>query len=234
MMRLAKRLAESGIASRRMAEQMIAEGRVRVDGVQIFTPVCFVDESNVITVDSKPIADKSNDITVWKFYKPRRIITSRTDPKGRTTVYDIIRKKMPDLRERLIYIGRLDYNSEGLLLFTNNGDFARKMELPASKIPRTYKVRIWGRITQAQIEQMRKGVTVDGVHYGPMQANIADAPCRVSKNMWLTVSLCEGKNREIRKVMEYFNCTVNRLIRTAYGDVKLGDLQPGEIKRIDK
>lgn len=233
MMRLAKKLAESGVASRRVAEQLIAEGRVCVDGVPVLTPVCFVDENNLVTVDGWPIPKRSDEVIVWKFYKPRGVITTRTDPKGRTTVYDIIREKLPDLRDRLIYIGRLDYNSEGLLLFTNNGDFARKMELPSSKIPRTYRVRVLGNITRKQVEQMQKGVTIEGVHYGSMQAEIISNHGNSAANTWLTISLYEGKNREIRKVMEYFNCTVNRLIRVAYGDVKVGDLRPGEIKKID-
>lgn len=227
-MRLAKRIAEVGVASRREAEKWIEEGRVSVNGQAVLTPVFFVDDTDIILVDGERIVDKSNKVIVWKFYKPRGVITSRRDPQGRLTVFDLIREKIAD---RLLYIGRLDYNSEGLLLFTNNGDFARKMELPSSRILRTYKVRILGQITQKQIQQLQRGVTVDGIHYGPMKIQLKNMTAKTA-NKWLHITLAEGKNREIRKIMNSLNCKVNRLIRISYGNIKLDHLRPGEIEQV--
>ena len=219
--RLAKRIAESGVASRRDAEKLIVHGRVTVDGNVVLTPVFFVDENNVVAIDGKEIQKKSTKINVWKFYKPCGIITTRFDPRGRRTVFDII----PAINDRLIYIGRLDINSEGLLLFTNNGDFSRKMELPANHIDRTYRVRIFGKIRDEHIFQLQKGIIIDGIRYGKMDIT---PEYTNSANMWMKIKLYEGKNREIRKIMEFLGYSVNRLIRIGYGPISLNEMSVGQ------
>lgn len=225
--RLAKRIAESGIASRREAERLIAAGKVFVDGICITSPICFVDANNIITVNNQELQKKSNEIVIWKFYKPTGVITSRNDPQGRKTVFDFFDK----MDQRLLYIGRLDYNSEGLLLFTNNGDIARKMELPKTAIRRTYKARIFGKFTEKNAEILRNGITINGIKYKAADIEIETSD---KKNNWLRITLMEGKNREIRKMMEYFGYTVNRLIRISYGPFKLGNMNPGEIMKADR
>ena len=230
--RLAKKIAESGIASRREAERLIESGRITVDGEIITTPVFFVNGENVICVDGKRISEKSDKIIIWKFYKPRGIIASKKDTQNRKTVFDFFDKK----NDRLLYIGRLDYNSEGLLLFTNNGDIARKMELPSTALKRVYKARIFGNLSEDAVRKMKRGVTVKGIKYGSVEVKIdkRDSSEKSSSNIWVTVSLSEGKNREIRKIMDHFGCTVNRLIRISYGPFKLNDLKSGEVSRADK
>lgn len=229
--RLAKRIAESGAASRREAEHLIEEGRVKVDGVIVKTPVFFVTEDNIVSIDEGIIPRKSEEIKIWKFYKPNGVITSRKDSKGRPTVFDYFKKFE---RDRLLYVGRLDCNSEGLLLFTNNGDLARKMELPKTALQRTYRVRIFGKLSAVAKEKLRHGVVVDSVKYGPVEI-VEENETTTAKNCWLKATLSEGKNREIRKLMQYFGCTVNRLIRISYGPFNLGALtQPGQIERIDQ
>lgn len=223
--RLAKAIAESGAASRRQAEELILSGRVMVDDAVINTPVFFVDESNVIRVDGEVIADRSQRVKLWRFYKPNGVLTTRSDPKGRKTVFDII--NMPS--ERLLYIGRLDLNSEGLLLFTNNGALSRYFELPRNKIKRTYKVRVFGDLSERILSQIGRGVTVDGVHFGPVEVSIISSN---KSNKWLYVSLNEGKNREIRRIFAAFGIQVNRLIRISYGDFSLGNLKPGQIEEV--
>ena len=221
--RLAKKIAESGAASRREAERLIEAGRVKVDGTVINTPVFFVTNENVITIDDKSINKASEKIIVWKFHKPSGVLTTKRDTKNRRTVFDCI----PKIDQRLIYIGRLDYNTEGLLLFTNSGDLARKMELPSIGLKRTYRARILGRLTDEQVQKLKKGVTVDGVKYGPIEVKFETPRDRQSANSWIQVTLSEGKNREIRKVMEHMSCKVNRLIRISYGGITLGDLPRG-------
>lgn len=225
--RLAKRIAESGIASRRDAEKMIADGRVYVDGICITSPVCFVDDQNVITVDGHELQRKSDEIIVWKLYKPAGTITTRRDPYGRKTVFDL--DSMKEIKHhRLLYVGRLDYNSEGLLLFTNNGDIARKMELPKFALKRTYRARIFGKFSKNNVEALKNGVTIDGIRYSAVNVEIETSE---KANNWLKITLSEGKNREIRRIMEHFGCTVNRLIRISYGPFTLGKLQPGIVSR---
>lgn len=228
--RLAKRIAESGAASRREAERLILQGRVKVDGNVVDTPVFFVTEQNQITIDNQLIKKKAKKITIWKMYKPIGVITSRVDHKGRPVVFDLFKKAGISGNDRLLYVGRLDCNSEGLLLFVNNGDLARKMELPTSAIGRTYRVRIFGDLTKEAIMHLKAGVTVDGVRYGPVYIQ-EEKPRSMSKNHWITVTLHEGKNREIRKLMKYFGCEVNRLIRTNYGPFALGSLESGQIEK---
>lgn len=228
--RLAKRIAESGAASRREAERFIEEGRVKVDGTVINTPVFFVTDENIISIDDKPINKVSEKIIVWKFHKPGGVLTTKRDTQNRRTVFDCI----PKIDQRLIYIGRLDYNTEGLLLFTNSGDLARKMELPSTGLKRTYRARILGTLNDEQVQKLKKGVTVDGVKYGPIDVKFETPRNRQSANSWIQVTLSEGKNREIRKVMEHMSCKVNRLIRISYGGILLGSLPCGAFIQLSK
>ncbi|GHU15815.1 hypothetical protein FACS189449_13580 [Alphaproteobacteria bacterium] len=226
--RLAKRIAESGCASRREAERLIESGRVSVDGQVINTPVFFVDESNEIRVGGESIAGKSEEVIIWKFHKPKGVITTKTDPQNRKTVFDFFGDKIG----RLLYVGRLDYNSEGLLLFTNNGDVARKMELPSTGLTRTYRARILGKLTDESIRKLENGVTIDKVKYAPVEILVDRNDDHKSTNRWISITISEGKNREVRKIMEHFGCTVNRLIRVSYGPFQLGNLPSGEITRV--
>jgi 23S rRNA pseudouridine2605 synthase len=223
--RLAKRIAESGIASRREAEKLIIDGKVVVDGQTVITPVFFVTDQNEVSVDGNVIAKKNEEIIIWKFHKPSGVITTKNDPQHRETVFS-----GKNFHQRFIYIGRLDYNSEGLLLFTNNGDVARKMELPSTGLKRVYRVRIFGDLTEEKIDKLKKGVTINGIKYGSADIKIE----KRSMNSWITVTISEGKNREIRKMMEYVGCKVSRLIRVSYGPFNLDDLQPGSIKKASK
>lgn len=226
-MRIAKKIAESGVASRREAERLIEEGRVSVDGEVVTTPVFFVDDSQEIAIDGKPIGNKSEKLVVWKMNKPKGYLTTKHDPKGRKTVFDLF----PKVEDRLLYIGRLDYNSEGLLLFTNDGNFSRKLELPSTGLSRSYKVRFHGNLTKEKIEKLKKGVTVDKTHYGPIDVKIIKQD---KSNNWAILTLKEGKNREIRKVLESLDCTVNRLIRVSYGTVSLGNLPSGKVEQLSE
>lgn len=234
--RLAKKIAESGVASRREAENLIRLGHVSVDGEIITTPVFFVDDKSLICVNGQKISGKSDEVIIWKFYKPRGVITSKKDQQNRKTVFDFFKEK----NDRLLYIGRLDYNSEGLLLFTNNGDIARKMELPSTALKRVYRARIFGKLSPDALQKMKLGVTIAGIKYGPVDVRIdrqnsnGYESSKSPANIWITVTLSEGKNREIRKIMEYFGCTVNKLVRISYGAFKLGDLQPGEVLQANK
>jgi 23S rRNA pseudouridine2605 synthase len=228
--RLAKRIAESGVTSRRDAEKLIEAGRVVVNGEIVTTPVFFVADSDEILVDGAKIPGVSEEIILWKFHKPRGVITTRRDPQNRKTVFDFF----PEAIGRLLCVGRLDYNSEGLLLLVNNGLLARRLELPSSGFRRTYLVRFFGSLSDEHIRELKSGITVEGVRYGPIDLRPREnqTTAASSMNSWATATLSEGKNREIRKVLEHFGCRVNRLIRTAYGPVKLGDLPPGKISRI--
>ena len=227
--RIAKRIAESGAASRREAERLIKAGRVKIDGVVVNTPVQFVTDEHLITIDDEPIGEKATKVVIWKFHKPRGVLTTKQDTKDRKTVFDCL----PAVDQRLLYIGRLDYNTEGLLLFTNNGDIARKMELPKSNIKRVYRARIFGDLTQEKIDRLKRGITIDKVNYGSIKVEL-ERPIekRRSANFWVRVTLSEGKNREIRKAMERVGCSVSRLIRVSYGSVTLGKLVPGEFVRL--
>ncbi|MBR1734539.1 MAG: rRNA pseudouridine synthase [Alphaproteobacteria bacterium] len=228
--RLAKKIAESGLTSRRQAEDLILSGHVKVDGKIVNTPVFFVTEKNLITVDEKLLPKQSDEIIIWKFYKPRGVITSRSDNNNRPTVFDYFKEIK---NERILYVGRLDCNSEGLLLFVNNGDIARKMELPSTALEITYRVRIFGNLSEKAIEKLKFGVTIKGIKYGSAKVE-EENPKNKSKNHWVKVTLSEGKNREIRKLMQYFGCRVNKLIRIKYGPFKLDKLRPGNIEKIKK
>jgi 23S rRNA pseudouridine2605 synthase len=238
--RLNKKIAESGIASRRGADRLIELGRVSVDGEIVTAPVFFVNAESEICVDGEKIGEKFEELIIWKFHKPRGIITTRSDPRNRKTVFDFLRKSAigPHADRRLLCVGRLDYNSEGLLLFTNSGDMARRMELPCSGLKRVYRARILGRLTDEKIRELREGVIVDGIKYGSIDVSINSRNDNHpsisdggSANSWITVTLSEGKNREIRKIMQHAGCVVNRLIRISYGPFNLGNLISGAVLR---
>lgn len=222
--RIAKRIARSGLCSRRDAERMIAEGRVALDGKRLDSPAVTVTEASRIAVDGKPLAEAERT-RLWRYHKPAGLITSHRDPRGRPTVFERLPEDMP----RVISIGRLDYNSEGLLLLTNDGELARRLELPSTGWVRRYRVRVHGEVDAEALPRLEKGVTIEGVAYGPIKA-VLDR--QQGANAWLTVSLREGKNREVRKVMEHFGWEVTRLIRIAYGPFQLGHLAPGAVEEV--
>jgi 23S rRNA pseudouridine2605 synthase len=222
--RIAKRMARAGVCSRREAEVMILEGRVKVDNKVLLTPATLVTDDMMITVDGKPI-DKPERTRVWRYHKPRGLLTTNRDPQGRATIYDELPKHLP----RVISVGRLDYNSEGLLLLTNDGGVARKLELPETGWARRYRVRAFGTLSPVQVEKLARGMTVEGVRYGAIETTIDR---QQGGNVWLTMTLSEGKNREIRKVLEAIGLRVSRLIRVAYGPFQLGKLEPGEIEEV--
>ncbi|MCB1405179.1 MAG: pseudouridine synthase [Rhodobacteraceae bacterium] len=222
--RIAKVLARSGVASRRAAEAMIAEGRVSVNGKTIDSPALNVGPRDKVTVDGKPLA-KPEPIRVWIYNKPLGLVTSDRDEKGRATVFDALPEGMP----RVMSIGRLDLNSEGLLLLTNDGGLKRRLELPSTGWLRKYRVRVNGTPTEAMVEPLRKGITLDGERFQPMMVTIDK---QQGANAWLTVGIREGKNREIRRAMDAVGLAVNRLIRTAYGPFQLGNLASGAIEEL--
>jgi 23S rRNA pseudouridine2605 synthase len=224
--RIAKRMARAGLCSRREAETWIAARRVKVNGMLIDSPALNVSDEDSILVDNKPIAG-AEPTRLWLYHKPTEMITTHKDPQGRRTVFETLPKDMP----RVISVGRLDYNSEGLLLLTNDGALARKLELPSTGWIRHYRVRAYGGITPSMLENMKKGAMIDGVQYGSVEATIES---HSGNNHWLIVKLAEGKNREIRKIFEHFGCQVNRLIRVSYGPFLLGKLARGEVKEVTK
>jgi len=205
---------------------MIEAGRVTVDGEVIASPALNVTTENSITLDGKalPAPERAR---LWRFNKPKGIVTTHRDPEGRPTVFEALPTNLP----RLISIGRLDINSEGLLLLTNDGELARSLELPSTGWIRRYRVRAHGRVTDDQLASLEKGITVDNIRYGPVRAKLDKIQ---GANIWLTVSLQEGKNREVRRIMEHIGLTVNRLIRIAYGPFQLGNLKHGQVSEIPK
>jgi 23S rRNA pseudouridine2605 synthase len=223
--RVAKLLARAGLCSRRDAERWIADGRVALRGVVLTSPAVNVSHPAELTVDGKPLPE-ADRARLWRYHKPAGLVTTHRDEKGRETVFDALPKELP----RLISVGRLDLNSEGLLLLTNDGELARRLELPANGWLRRYKVRVHGAIDPARLAPLEKGITIDGVAYGPIQA-VFEGEQRAS-NAWLTVSLREGRNREVRKVMAHLGLTVTRLIRLAYGPFQLGNLPRGALEEV--
>lgn len=217
--RIAKMLARAGIGSRRDIERMIAEGRVSLNGTPLATPATVLDSLDHVTVDGKPVA-AADATRIFLFHKPTGVLTAARDPAGRPTIYDILPKDLP----RLMPVGRLDLNTEGLLLLTNDGELKRALELPASRVPRTYRVRAMGQVRQSDLEQLALGVTIDGVRYGPVDASVDRRAASGGANLWLTMTLAEGKNREVRRICEAMGLRVSRLIRIAYGPYVLGDL----------
>jgi 23S rRNA pseudouridine2605 synthase len=222
--RIAKRMARAGLCSRREAETWIAEGRVRVNGKTITSPAINVSEKDAVMVNGKLLQAKEAT-RLWMYHKPTGLVTTHKDPQGRATVFSALPAGMP----RVISVGRLDLNSEGLLLLTNDGDLARKLELPSTGWIRRYRVRVYGAVTPVMLKKLEAGVTIDGVQYGSVTAAIDSEK---GGNRWLTVALKEGKNREIRRLFEHFDCQVSRLIRLSYGPFNLGSLERGEAKEV--
>ncbi len=224
--RIAKVLSRAGVASRREAERMIADGRVRVNSKVIDSPALNVTATDRISVDGKLIAE-AEPARVWLYHKPTGVVTSERDDEGRPTVFSSLPADMP----RVMSVGRLDLNSEGLLLLTNDGALKRRLELPSTGWLRRYRVRIKGSVSEPSLDKLRDGIEVDGVQYLPM---VVTFDRQQGANAWLTVSLREGKNREIRRVMEGIGVTVNRLIRVSYGPFQLGNLKEGEVEEIKR
>ncbi|PRY79674.1 23S rRNA pseudouridine2605 synthase [Yoonia maritima] len=222
--RIAKVLSRAGIASRREAERMIADGRVTVNGKIIDSPALNVTASDKITADGKLVGEPEPP-RIWLYHKPTGLVTTERDERDRPTVFGALPEDMP----RVMSIGRLDLNSEGLMLLTNDGGVKRKLELPSTGWLRRYRVRIKGSASEAKLDQLRAGIEVDGVKYQPM---IVTFDRQQGANAWLTVSIREGKNREIRRTMEAIGVTVNRLIRVSYGPFQLGELKAGEVEEV--
>ncbi|MFM7348201.1 MAG: pseudouridine synthase [Erythrobacter sp.] len=222
--RIAKLLARAGVASRREIERMIAEGRVAVGGKVLDTPATILASLKGVTVDGHPVA-AAEATRLFAFHKPTGLITAERDPAGRPTIYTALRNALPKGTPRLMPVGRLDLNTEGLLLLTNDGGLKRTLELPATKVPRTYRARAFGVVSQEQLEELVEGVEIDGVRYGSIDANLERSSGR---NLWIEMTITEGKNREVRRVLEHLGLQVNRLIRVGYGPFHLGDLPRGQ------
>lgn len=223
--RIAKMIARAGLASRREAETWIAAGRVAVNGAVITSPALNVRPRDRITVDGVALPGRART-RLFRYHKPRGLVTTHADPQGRDTIFHALPKRLP----RLISVGRLDINTEGLLLLTNDGGLARVLELPATGWLRRYRVRALGRVTQEALDRLRGGVTIENVRYGPIEATLDREQ---GANVWLTFSIREGKNREIRKVLESLGLKVNRLIRLEYGPFELGDLKEGTVEEVE-
>ena len=223
--RIAKLLARAGVASRREVERMIADGRVSLHGKVLETPATIIPSLRGVSVDGKPVG-KADRTRLFAFHKPTGLITAERDPRGRPTIYAALRNALPRDAGRVMPVGRLDLNTEGLLLLTNDGELKRAMELPASGIPRTYRARTFGEITQDRLESLIEGITIDGVRYGRIDANMER---RTGRNQWIELTLTEGKNREVRRVLEHLGLQVSRLIRTRYGEFLLDGLDTGAV-----
>lgn len=230
--RIAKLLARAGVASRRDVERMIAEGRVRLNDEVVTTPATLLKNLKGVSVDGKLIAAAA-PARLFRFHKPDGLITAERDPAGRPTIYTALRNALPVGTPRVMPVGRLDLNTEGLLLLTNDGELKRAMELPATGVPRTYRARTFGDISQERLEELIEGITIDEVRYGPIDANMER---RTGRNQWIELTLTEGKNREVRRVLEHLGLQVSRLLRTAYGPFRLDDLPRGaaeEVRQVD-
>ena len=222
--RIAKRLARAGVASRREAERIVEAGRVAVNGKRITSPALNVTAADVVTVDGKEIAAPER-ARLWRYHKPSGLVTTARDEKGRPTVFD----RLPETLPRVVSVGRLDLNSEGLLLLTNDGDLKRKLELPSTGWLRRYRVRVHGIHTAAMVAPLEKGMTVDGERFQGMQVTVDR---QQGANAWLTIGLREGRNREIRRALDAVGLSVNRLIRISYGPFQLGDIEPGSVAEV--
>ncbi len=222
--RIAKVMARAGLCSRREAERWIGAGRVAVDGKILTSPGVVVTPASRIVVDGRPLPAAAPP-RLWRYHKPPGLLTTRHDPQGRPTVFAALPPALP----RIVTVGRLDMTSEGLLLLTNDGAIARALELPSTGWTRRYRVRVFGRVDAAALAALARGVTVSGVRYGPIEAALER---QAGANAWLTVALSEGKNREVRIVLEHLGYVVNRLIRIAYGPFQLGNLKRGAVDEI--
>lgn len=222
--RIAKVIARAGICSRRQAERLIAEGRVALGGRTLTTPAVTVTPDAPITVDGRALPRPART-RLWRYHKPRGVITTTRDPEGRPTLFDTLPPGLP----RLQTVGRLDLNSEGLILLTNDGGLKRRLELPSAGWERRYRVRVRGRVDAAALARLARGVTIDGVTYGPVDAGLER---QGTSNAWLTMTLTEGKNREVRRLCEHLGLQVNRLIRICYGPFQLASLRPGELEEV--
>lgn len=220
--RIAKLLARAGVASRRDIERMIGEGRIAIDGEPVTTPATLIADVSGITVDGQPVAPPEV-AKLYLFHKPAGTLTAERDFSGRRTIYDVLPPGLP----RLMPVGRLDLNTEGLLLLTTDGALKRKLELPSSGVERTYRARAFGDVTQAQLEDLAEGIEIEGMRYGRIDANMER---RTGRNVWIEMTLTEGKNREVRRVLEHLGLKVARLIRTRYGPFVLGSSAPGQVE----
>jgi 23S rRNA pseudouridine2605 synthase len=223
-MRIAKRIARAGVASRREAERLIGEGRVTLNGEPVKSPAVNVSPSDAIVVDGKPlpVAERPR---LWRYHKPKGLVTTHSDPQGRPTVFQSLPPELP----RVISVGRLDFNTEGLLLLTNHGGLARHLELPSTGWLRRYRVRAFGSVKQEQLDRLRDGPELDGVRYGPIEATLEREQ---GANVWIGIGLREGKNREVKKVLASLHLAVTRLIRVSFGPFALGELAPGEVEEV--
>jgi 23S rRNA pseudouridine2605 synthase len=224
--RIAKVLARAGVCSRRDAERWIADGRVSVDGRVLATPAVTVTAASDIRVDGKPLPTSERP-RLWRYHKPAGLVTSHRDEKGRPTVFDALPQDLP----RLISVGRLDLNSEGLLLLTNDGALARRLELPSTGWLRRYKLRVHGEVELERLAVLEKGITIHGVSYGPIRVSLER---QQGSNAWIAMALREGKNREVRRVLEHLGLQVTRLIRLSYGPFQLGNLARGAVDEVPK
>jgi len=222
--RIAKFLAHAGVASRRDAEKLIAEGRVKINGKQVTHPSAHVLPGDKVVFDNKLLAAPER-ARLFRYHKPAGLVTTHKDPQGRTTVFS----QMPAVMGRVVSVGRLDLNSEGLLLLTNDGELARQLELPSNGWLRRYRARVHGDVTDQQLEDLSRGITIEGVKYGSIEAALDS---KRGANAWLSVGLREGKNREIRRVMQHLGLHVTRLIRISYGPFQLGTLERGAIAEV--
>ncbi len=222
--RIAKKISRAGLCSRREAENLIRNGRIKLNGEIINTPAINVSENDIILFDNKPLQEKKNT-RLWKFNKPRGYLVTNKDPKGRPIIYNLLPKSLP----RVISIGRLDFDTEGLILLTNDGEVARQIELPSTGWIRKYRVRVHGQVKQNSLENLKRGIKIGSFQTKSIEANL---DIQKGSNAWITISLKEGKNRQIRKIMEFLGHPVNRLIRISYGAFQLGSLNKGEILEV--
>jgi 23S rRNA pseudouridine2605 synthase len=222
--RIAKLLARAGVASRREIERMIEERRIAIDGVPVEKPATLLASIQGVTVDGRPVKAPA-PARLFRYHKPTGLLTAARDPKGRPTIYD----RLPPGLPRLMPVGRLDMNTEGLLLLTTDGELKRQLELPSTGVERSYRARVFGDVSQDQLEALILGVEIDGVRYGAIDANLER---RTGRNAWVEMKLAEGKNREVRRVLEHLGLQVSRLIRTAYGPFALRDLPAGAVDEV--
>ncbi len=222
--RIAKWLARAGVASRRDAEKLVADGRVRLNNQPVTHPATFVIPADIVQVNGA-LVDSPERTRLWRYHKPDGLVTTHRDPEGRPTVFE----KLPPTLPRVVSVGRLDLTSEGLLLLTNDGALARKLELPATGWIRRYRVRVHGRPDERRLAALASGVTVEGVRYGPIEAGLDAVK---GDNAWVTVALREGRNREVRRVMQFLGLPVTRLIRVAYGPFQLGTMPRGAVEEV--